>query len=55
MEQVSRIALAVLARRIAAVNAAVGNDALGRNDVARGERRPKPVNDLRCRGALHQA
>ena len=46
VEQVSRIALAILARDIAAVKAAVGDDALGRNDVARGERRPKAVNDL---------
>ena len=36
MEQVSRIALAVLAGGIAAVNAAVGDDLRGRNDVARG-------------------
>jgi hypothetical protein len=33
VEQVSRIALAILARGIAAVDAAVGDDALGRNDV----------------------
>jgi hypothetical protein len=34
--QVSRIALAVLGRGIATVNAAVGDDLCGWNDVARG-------------------
>ncbi|MGH8676812.1 MAG: hypothetical protein ACREUQ_00480, partial [Burkholderiales bacterium] len=34
--QVSRTTLAVLPRGIAAVNAAVGDDLRGRNDVARG-------------------
>ena len=46
MEQVSRIALAILARGIAAMNTAVGDDLRGRNDIARGERCPEPVNDL---------
>jgi hypothetical protein len=34
--QISRVALAVLARGIATVNAAVGDDLRRRNDVARG-------------------
>ena len=54
MEQVSRIALAILARGIETVNAPVRDDLRGRNDVARCERRPKLVNNLgvgrdRCR------
>jgi hypothetical protein len=44
----SRIALAIPARDIATAIRVVRDDLRRRNDVARGERRPKPVNDLGC-------
>ena len=46
MERVRRIPLGILARGIAAVNAAIGDDLRGRNNIARGERCPEPVNDF---------